>query len=628
VSDYSRRTLGACLAEDRQCIFTVWAPAAASVDAHVVEPGDKLHPMSRCEKGYWQLQLEDVSPGTLYFYRLNGSEERPDPASTSQPRGVHGPSAVTPISFDWHDGAWHGLPLEQYVLYELHVGTFTREGTFEVIIPRLTELRDLGVTALELMPAAQFPGTRNWGYDGVYPFAPQQSYGGCDGLRRLVDACHSAGMAVVLDVVYNHLGPEGNYLARFGPYFTDRYKTPWGLAVNYDDAYSDEVRRFFLENAAYWVRDFHFDALRLDAIHAIYDRSAIPFLQELGEAVHRLGANLGRRIYAIAESSLNDSRILRSVEQGGYGLDAQWSDDLHHCLRVLLTGERSGYYQDFGDFDQLVKAYREGYVYTGEYSPYRGRRHGNRSRDIPAYRFIVCSQNHDQVGNRMHGDRLSASLGLEALKLAAGAVLLSPFIPLLFMGEEYGETAPFAYFVSHSDPGLIEAVRRGRRDEFAAFEWQGEVPDPQDVQTFLNSRLDWGLRQQGKHRVLLQFYRELLELRRSHPALAMLSKDHLEVIGDAAGKVLVLRRWCESEEACVAMNFGTETATVLLPAGRWSKLLDSKDQRWLGPGSQTAESVESASGQVISIEAAGLLLLGRKEGRTLSVALGRESDET
>jgi maltooligosyltrehalose trehalohydrolase len=272
VNDYSRRTLGACVAEGRRCIFKVWAPAATSVDVHVVEHGGKPCPMSRCENGYWQLQLEDVAPGTLYFYRLNGSEERPDPASTSQPRGVHGPSAVIPMSFDWHDRAWHGLPLEQYVLYELHVGTFTREGTFEAIIPRLTELRDLGVTALELMPVAQFPGTRNWGYDGVYPFAPQQSYGGSDGLRRLVDSCHSAGMAVVLDVVYNHLGPEGNYLARFGPYFTDRYKTPWGLAINYDGAGSDDVRRFFIENAAYWVRDFHFDALRLDAIHAIYDR--------------------------------------------------------------------------------------------------------------------------------------------------------------------------------------------------------------------------------------------------------------------------------------------------------------------------------------------------------------------
>ncbi len=611
MNGYFERTLGACSGADRHCRFKVWAPKASSVDVHIVGPEDRLYPMHRCKSGYWQLELDDVAPGTLYLYRLDGSEERPDPASARQPRGVHGPSAVTSTSFEWHDRIWQGLPLEQYVLYELHVGTFTPEGTFEAIIPRLPELRDLGVTALELMPVAQFPGTRNWGYDGVYPFAPQESYGGPDGLRRLVDACHSIEMAVVLDVVYNHLGPEGNYFACFGPYFTDRYKTPWGLAVNFDGAGSDEVRRFFIENAAYWIRDFHFDALRLDAIHAIFDRSAIPLLQELGDATHGLAASLGRRIYAIAESSLNDSRILRPAEQGGCGLDAQWSDDLHHCLRVLLTGDRSGYYRDFGDFTQLVKAYREGYVYTGEYSVYRGRRHGNSSRDIPAHRFVVCSQNHDQVGNRRLGDRPSTLLSLEALKLAAGAVLLSPFIPLLFMGEEYGEIAPFQYFVSHSDPNLIEAVRRGRREEFAAFDWQGEVPDPQDLQTFLRSQLHWELRMQGQHRVLLEFYRELLGLRRSHPALALLSKDHQEVVGDASRKVLMLRRWCENGEACVLMNFGTEAAQVSLPAGRWRKLLDSTDQRWLGPGSRVAESVESTGGQAILLEPLGFLLYGK-----------------
>jgi maltooligosyltrehalose trehalohydrolase len=359
------------------------------------------------------------------------------------------------------------------------VGTFTPEGTFEAIIPHLDELRELGITAVELMPVAQFPGTRNWGYDGVYPFAVQNSYGGPEGLKRLVNACHGRGIAVVLDVVYNHLGPEGNYLWDFGPYFTDRYKTPWGSAINFDGPHSDPVRRLFIENALYWVTEFRMDGLRIDAVHGILDFSAYPFLEELASAVHEKAERLNRRVYVIAESDLNDTRVIRSRELGGYGLDAQWNDDFHHALHTLLTEDQTGYYQDFGRLGDLVKAFREGFVCSGQYSSYRRRRHGNSSRDIPAGCFVVFAQNHDQVGNRMRGERLSQLVCRERMKLAAGVVFLSPFIPLLFMGEEYGETAPFPYFISHSDADLVEAVRRGRREEFAAFGWSQEPPDPQ-----------------------------------------------------------------------------------------------------------------------------------------------------
>jgi maltooligosyltrehalose trehalohydrolase len=458
-------------------------------------------------------------------------------------------------AFPWEDQEWSGLQLADFVLYELHVGTFTPEGTLDAVIPHLDGLKDLGVTAVELMPVAQFPGSRNWGYDGAHPFAVQNTYGGPAGLKRLVNACHRKGLAVVLDVVCNHLGPEGNYLAEFGPYFTDRYRTPWGSAVNFDGPHSDEVRRFFVENALHWVVDFHIDALRLDAVHAIVDHSAVPFLQELGEAAHHSSTRLGRPVYVIPESSLNDNRLVRPRECCGLGLDAQWNDDFHHSLRTLLIDDRAGYYQDFGRLDCLVKAYRHGFVYSGEYSTYRRRRHGNSPRAIPAHRFIVFSQNHDQVGNRMMGERLTELIGFEGLKLAAGAVILSPFIPLLFMGEEYGETAPFRYFVSHSDKDLIEAVRRGRRKEFEAFAWRGEPLDPQDENTYLGCKLNRDLCRQGRHRVLFDFYKELLRLRRTHPALALLSKDHMEAHSCEQERIIYLRRWCAGRQTFILLHF-------------------------------------------------------------------------
>ncbi|MBZ0305893.1 MAG: malto-oligosyltrehalose trehalohydrolase, partial [Anaerolineae bacterium] len=426
---------GAIFTQDGSCQFCVWAPAAKNVTVHLLSPQEKLIPMQPAANGYHTALVDGIEPGTRYQYQFNGLE-RPDPASHFQPEGVHGASQVVNHQFGWTDSAWFGIPLEDYIFYELHVGTFTPEGTFDAVIPHLPSLKSLGVTAIEIMPIAQFPGTRNWGYDGVYIYAPQNSYGGVDGFKRLVDACHQHGLAVVLDVVYNHFGPEGNYLNDFGPYFTDKYQTPWGTALNFDGAHSDDVRRFFIENALYWITEFHVDALRLDATHAMLDFSAAPFLEVLTAAVHAHASVLNRRVYLIAENDRSDNRLLLPPEVGGAGLDAQWSDDLHHALHTLLTGENAGYYADFGQFRQLVQALQQGFVYGGQYSVFRQRRHGTFSPDLPAHRFVVCTQNHDQVGNRMNGERLSHLVSPEDLKLAAGIVLLSPYLPLIFMGEE------------------------------------------------------------------------------------------------------------------------------------------------------------------------------------------------
>ncbi|MFH1650511.1 MAG: malto-oligosyltrehalose trehalohydrolase [Chloroflexota bacterium] len=594
--------LGASYPGGEKCRFLVWAPRAEKVAVKFVSPRGRIVPLKKADGGYHHAVIDGVSPGSRYFYLLDGEKERPDPASRFQPEGVHGPSEVVdPAAFRWTDSSWGGLPLTKYVIYEVHTGTFTPEGTFDAIIPRLGELKELGITALELMPVAQFPGNRNWGYDGVYPYAVQESYGGPAGLRRLVDACHRAGLAIILDVVYNHLGPEGNYCADFGPYFTERYHTPWGAALNFDGAGSDDVRRFFIENALYWMTEFHIDALRLDALHAILDISSYPFLKELATTFQVEVAKSGRRAYLIGESAANDVRLLQPRELGGYALDAQWNDDFHHALRVLLTGERQGYYQDFGSLAQLARAYRDGFVYSGEYSPYRQCRHGTSSRGVPAHRFVVFAQNHDQVGNRLRGDRLSESLPPAALRLAAGAVLLSPFVPLLFMGEEYGETAPFPYFVSHSNPELIAAVRRGRREEFAAFNWQGEIPDPQDEATFLGAKLRFHLKKEAPHRTLYEFYRELLRLRREVPALAALSKDSLTVTTPGETALCLHRRQGESS-VCILLNCGPREvrAALPLPPGRWHRLLDAADERWGGDGSRAPEEI-TASGKTAAV---------------------------
>lgn len=546
------------------------------------------------ERGYFELCVRDIPAGTRYSFRIDGERDRPDPASRFQPDGVHGSSAVMDPSFPWSDSEWHGIPLREYIVYELHVGVFSSRGDFEGLIQRLDELADLGITAIELMPVAQFPGTRNWGYDGVHPYAVQNSYGGPDGLRRLVNAAHARGLAVVLDVVCNHLGPEGNYLGEFGPYFTSRYQTPWGAAVNFDGPGSDEVRRFFIECCLHWVRGCHIDALRLDAIHAIYDVSARPFLQELASAVRREGERLHRHVHTIAETSRNDSRLLRPAEMGGCGIDAQWCDDFHHALRTALTADHSGYYRDYRGFADIVKALQDGYVLDGRYSDFHGRRHGNSIRDLPPERLFVFAQNHDQVGNRLLGERLSEHLSFEQLKLAAGLVLLSPYQPLLFMGEEYGETARFTYFVSHGDPDLVAAVRRGRKEEFAGFEGNQEPADPQDEATFLRCKLNHHLKEQGNHRLLLAFYRHLIRLRKNEPSLFNASRAAMEVSVLEPGRILALLRCSAGPDVLAVFHFGDEPASATAAPGEgwWDLLLDSAHSDWGGSGSSLPARAE------------------------------------
>ena len=566
--------LGATSLGDGRTEFLVWAPKPDLVELHLLTPEDRVVEMATLERGYRRAVVDRVDPGATYRYRLDG-HEYPDPASRYQPAGVHGPSSVIDArAFVWDDIGWTPPLLEEYVIYELHVGTLTQEGTFDAIVPHLDGLAALGLTAIELMPVGQFSGTRNWGYDGVFPYAAQDSYGGPHGLASLVSECHRRGLAVVLDVIHNHIGPEGNVLGEFGPYFTTRYRTPWGPAMNFDGPGSDEVRRYFIENALRWSDEFHVDALRLDAIQGIVDTSARSFLEELSEAVDQHA----RPLLLFAETDQNDRRIVTPRANGGLGLHAQWSDDFHHAMHALLTGERRGPSADFGSLEHLAAAYRDGFVYSGQFSSFRGRRFGSSSRDIPGERLVVFGQNHDQVGNRPRGERLSQLVDLETAKLAAGLTLLAPYVPLLFMGEEYGELAPFHYFVSHADPELIENVRRGRGEEFAAFGWVEDSPDPQDEATFNASKLDHGLEDKEPHRSLSALYRELLRLRKTDPALRSLDKRAMDV--SVGGEVLQVRRWMREHEAVILFNTGPENAVVTLPEGEWCMIFDSSDPRW------------------------------------------------
>ena len=539
--------------------FEVWAPRAERVEVEVGGARVPLAPVPD-RRGRYAAEVEDAGPGVAYAFVLDDGEPLPDPRSPSQPEGVFGPSVVVDhAAFPWTDDGWGGVHLPSAVVYELHVGTFTREGTFEAVIDKLDHLVDLGVTVVELLPVNEFSGTRGWGYDGVALYAPHHHYGGPEGLKLLVDACHQRGLGVVLDVVYNHLGPAGNHLGRFGPYFTNRYNTPWGEAVNLDGAGSDEVRAFFVDNACMWLRDYHFDGLRIDAVHALVDTSAMHLLEELAVAVELLSAELARPLFLIAESDLNDPRVVRRREVGGYGIDAQWSDDFHHALHALLAEERTGYYADFGSMAQLATALRQAFVYAGDYSPHRDRRHGRLDPLLPGDRFLGYLQNHDQVGNRAVGERSSMLMSPARLKVAAALVLAAPFIPMLFQGEEWGASTPFQYFTDHDDPDLGRAVSEGRRSEFASFGWKPEdVPDPQDPATFERSKLDWSELDEPAHADLLAWYRRMIVLRRTLPGLLDYRLDQVHVDVDEEARWLVLRR----PGVTVACNVGDSAVDV------------------------------------------------------------------
>jgi maltooligosyltrehalose trehalohydrolase len=532
-----------------------WAPVARSLE--VVTAEQKRYPLERVAEGWWQGDCHGLEPRTRYFIEINGKDRYPDPASFSQPDGVYGASEVLNLNTirSQRVEGWQGIPLQDLIIYELHVGTYTPSGTFEGVIEKLPYLEELGVNAIELMPVASFPGARNWGYDGVFPYAVQHSYGGATGLANLINACHTLGMAVIVDVVYNHIGPEGNILGAFGPYFTRRYKTPWGMALNFDGKGSAGVRSFFLENALMWLRDFDLDGLRLDAIHFIFDKSPKHFLQELSESVSQLNASKGGNHFLIAESDLNDPMVFEPGGKGGLGLDAQWCDDWHHSLHALLTGERQGYYQDFGKFSHLVKSYRDAFVYDGVYSSFRKRIFGKPATGYPVHKFIVFTQNHDQTGNRALGERLTTLVDFESLKLAAGALLLGPFVPMLFMGEEYGEDNPFLYFTSHGSERLAALVRAGRKREFRFSLKGGEPPDPQAEESFQRSHLKWNYRDHPQKERLLRFYKECIKLRKEHALLSRGKKINLHVRSLQRDKVLFLLKTLYLGKMLFVFNF-------------------------------------------------------------------------
>jgi maltooligosyltrehalose trehalohydrolase len=520
----------------------VWAPAASGIELVVAGQRVAAH---RDDDGWWRTERDPV-PGEDYGWLVDGDGPFPDPRSARQPNGVHGLSrAYDHEAFSWTDATWRGRALPGAVGYELHIGTFTPAGTFDAAIERLNHLVELGVDLVEVMPVAAFPGVHGWGYDGVSLFAVHEPYGGPDGFKRFVDACHERGLGVLLDVVHNHLGPSGNYLPRFGPYFTDTHHTPWGSAVNLDDADSDEVRRYLIDNACGWLRDYHLDGLRMDAVHALHDTRAVHYLAELSDAVDALATALGRPLALIAESDRNDPLTVTARAAGGQGLTASWDDDVHHALHTLLSGERQGYYVDFGSLECLAHVLTSVFWHDGRYSPFRGRTHGapvNRAH-TPGHRFVVCLQNHDQVGNRAVGDRLSASVSEGRLRIGAALLLTGPFSPLLFMGEEWAADTPWQYFTDHGEPELAAAVRDGRRAEFAGHGWTAEqVPDPQDPATVAASRLDWAELEKEPHTGMLAWYRALLTLRRTRPELTDPRLDRVAVSYDEAAQWLVLHR--------------------------------------------------------------------------------------
>jgi maltooligosyltrehalose trehalohydrolase len=535
--------------------FSLWAPYAKKL---AVKVGDVLYAMSGPDgpddRGWWKASVDAAEYGMDYAFVLNDDPTPyPDPRGMWQPHGVHGASRLyDQAAFHWSDGRWQGPPLSGAVIYEMHMGTFTSTGTFDAAIERLDYIAGLGVTHLEVMPVAEFPGRYGWGYDGASLFAVSNQYGGPDGLKRFVDACHQRGLAVLLDVVYNHFGPVGNYATKFGPYLINKHHTPWGDAVNFEDTGSDEVRRFFCDNALMWMRDYHIDGLRLDAVHEFTDHSAIHFMEQLSAEVEVLSSTLERKLVLIAESDLNDPRVITPREAGGYGMDAQWNDDFHHALFTILNSDASekGYYVDFGSFEKFRKALTEMFVFDGIYSRYRSRTHGRPVKGLSAHHFVGFIQNHDQVGNRAVGDRLEQIVGLNRAKVGAGILLMSPAIPLLFQGEEFAASTPFQYFADHDEPEMAKAVSEGRRREFAAFGWNPDaIPDPESIETFERSKLRWAEVNEGNHEEMLQWYRKLIHLRRTSAALNDGDTGHVKVSFDEKA------RWMEMDRGPVKVMF-------------------------------------------------------------------------
>lgn len=609
--DLKRRTTGVSFNDNGEAHICIWAPLKERVSVQA----EVNIALTKDEYGYHTATTNKLKPADLYKVVLDDDKQLPDPASLSQPEGVHGHSqAIDVNAFKWSDNYWNNLPLNDYILYELHTGTFTPQGTFAAIEERLDYLVSVGINAIEIMPVAQFPGNRNWGYDGVFPYCVQGSYGGAKALQHLVDACHAKGIAVVLDVVYNHMGPEGNYLGEFGPYFTGKYKTPWGNAINFDDEYCDGVRKFFIENVLMWFRDFHIDALRMDAVHAIKDFSAVHILQEIKTYVNQLMQATGRTHHLIVELDLNDTRFINPLQEHGFGMDAQWIDEFHHALRVTAGEPQTGYYSDFNGIQHLAKAYKDAYVYDGQYSPHRKKTFGIKAENNPGQQFIVFSQNHDQVGNRMLGERTSKLVSFEMQKLMAAAVMVAPYLPMLFMGEEYAEPNPFLYFVSHTDKELADAVRKGRKAEFAAFHSQGEAPDPVAEETFNESKLQWDLLEKEPHKTMFEFYKALIKLRKENHVLKDLNRKQLSVEANEEKQTLILHRWKDEQHVICLMNFSNNLQQVQIPQhNQWKKLFDSASTKWNGT---TNAPGEVSGGSAVQLQPESILIFETHEEGT------------
>ncbi len=594
-----KRNLGVNFHGENAATIQVWAPHARRLTMEVEGKGSI--PLTKMQYGYWQASCPGLQPGDRYLLNINNKNLFPDPASLAQPLGVHNHSECVDLNEirKIHNPDWKGIPLNELIIYELHVGTFTPEGTFTAMAQKLDYLKDLGINAVKIMPVASFPGSRNWGYDGVFPFAVQQSYGGPQEFAKLVKACHDKGIAVILDVVYNHLGPEGNYLGSYGPYFTGKYTTPWGKAINFDDAWCDGVRHYFLENALMWMRDFHVDGLRLDAVHAIKDFSPRHFLRELSEHVEKLNNQKDARHFLIAECDLNDTRYINPLQKDGYGLDAQWCDEWHHALHALLTGEKKGYYADFGSLQQMVKSFNHAYVYDGNYSPHRKKIFGTPTANQPGEKFVIFTQNHDQTGNRMLGDRLSKLVSFPALKLAAGAMLASPFVPMLFMGEEYAEDSPFLYFVSHGDKHLLEQVRKGRKREFRDFIKDVEPPNPGTEKTFLQSKLKWDFEDISQKARMHSFYSRLIALRKQEPLIHARNRENIFAQAACKEQVIFLSRKTETENLVACMNFSDKDCPVKIPDAMNTTaelLIYSGHEQWGGDVHDESAIIENVAG--------------------------------
>lgn len=552
--------------------FGIWAPKVEQMSLRWKDQTLRMNgPNAR---GWWTLEVPDAECGDRYAFLIDDDPTPyPDPRGLRQPDGVHGMSELYDhAAFEWHDQLWRGAPKTGAILYELHIGTFSPEGTFDGAIPHLQYLAELGVTHVEVMPIAGWAGKQGWGYDSVALFATHEAYGGPDGFKRFVDACHAHGLSVILDVVFNHFGPVGNYTGKFGDYLNKDRKTPWGDAVNLDGKGSDEVRRFFIDSVLMWLKDYHCDGLRFDAVHAFIDLSSVHFLEQISSEVERLSSTLAREFFLIAESDLNDPRIIRTREAYGYGMDAQWSDDFHHALFTILyqpENQSHGYYADFGSLRDLEKALQQSYVYDGNYSGHRKRHHGRPPSGLAAHHFIHFDQNHDQVGNRAKGERLEHLVGMDAAKVSAGILLTAPYTPMLFAGEEWAASTPFLYFADHEDDEMRKQVAEGRKQEFASFGFGDDVPDPEDVATYEASKLKWDEVNDGKHAEMLAWVKKLIRLRRSHICLNDGDLHHLQVDVDEVERTLVVQR----EQARMAVNLGEHPYTFKLLEGEKLELI-------------------------------------------------------